>query len=107
MTLKKRGLSRGLEALLKPDSTEKIQPVQKKRSSVDDMKKDPGQLGSKDLTGPRGVEISGNLFPESLSQAELISALFEHIRKENLMLLEEAEALRQMIEEFEQIVRRL
>jgi hypothetical protein len=37
----------------------------------------------------------------------LILALFEHIRKENLMLLEEAEALKRLLDEFEQVVGRL
>ena len=94
MTLKKRGLSRGLEALLKPDSLELKKPAQKARSLENDTKRGSGPSSLQEQARPNDLEISGQLFPESPAQSEL-------------MLLEEAEALKRLIEEFEQIIERL
>lgn len=85
MTFKKRGLGRGLEALLTDDSSkeEKYQPV--KDVSQDEMQ--PADV----------AEVDG--------RTAMVVALFKNIQREHLALLEEAEALRKLIEEFESIVR--
>lgn len=85
MTFKKRGLGRGLEALLADDSSkeEKYQPV--KDVSQDEMQ--PADV----------AEVDG--------RTAMVVALFKNIQREHLALLEEAEALRKLIEEFESIVR--
>lgn len=93
MTLRKRGLGRGLEALLADDSAkdEKHQP--KTEQSAD-------YQAVKDV-GPDEIQASD----EVDSRTALVAALFKNIQREHLNLLEEAEALKKMIEEFEAIVR--
>ncbi|MGZ4997122.1 MAG: hypothetical protein ACXV74_07475 [Methylobacter sp.] len=93
MTFRKRGLGRGLEALLADDSAkEKIQQPQAVQSAENQPSKDVVEDEV-----PVNGEIDG--------RATMVVALFKNIQKENRMLLEEAEALRKLIEEFEAIVR--
>jgi len=85
MTLKKRGLGRGLEALLAEDSSKEEKypshtPQASEYPPVKNTEQDETQLVS-------------------------VIALFKNIQKENLILQEEAEALRKLIEEFELMVR--
>ncbi len=86
MNLKKRGLGRGLEALLADDSAkeEKWQPPVKEVSQG---------------------ETQPAIAPEADKQTAMVVAFFKSIQKEHHTLLEEAEGLRKMIEEFEAIVR--
>ncbi|MCK9396569.1 MAG: hypothetical protein M0Q44_13380 [Methylobacter sp.] len=85
MTLRKRGLGRGLEALLADDSgqEENHQPVR-------DM--------------PQG-EAQPAAVAELDKQTAMVVAFFKGIQKEHQTLLEEAENLRQLIEDFESIIR--
>ncbi len=85
MSLKKRGLGRGLEALLAEDSAkeEKHQPV-------------------KDV---RQGETQFAAVAEVDKQTAMVVTFFKSIQKEHQTLLEEAESLRKLIEEFESIVR--
>jgi len=93
MTLRKRGLGRGLEALLADDSAkEKIQQPQAVQLNENQPFKDADQDEEQAIE-----EIDGG--------AAMVFALFKNIQKENRMLLEEAEALRKLIAEFEAIVR--
>ncbi len=85
MTLRKRGLGRGLEALLVDvaDKEEKHQPVP---VATD---------GS--ASGTQAREVDG--------RTAMVVELFKSIQREHLVLLDEAEALRALIDEFESIVR--
>ncbi|MCF7967036.1 MAG: hypothetical protein K9L79_16090 [Methylobacter tundripaludum] len=89
MTLKKRGLGRGLEALLAEE--EKHQPK-------------TGQAGAypaaKDADQDE-MQSAG----EAGGQTAMLVAFFKDIQREHLTLLAEAEALRKLMEEFEAIVR--
>ncbi|MDO9422805.1 MAG: hypothetical protein Q7T40_01260 [Methylobacter sp.] len=92
MTLKKRGLGRGLEALLADDSA----------------KKETHQPQTKQSADNRSVKDKIRLKPETIEavdeRAGMVVALFKNIQRENLLLLEEAEALKKLIEEFESIL---
>ena len=119
MTAKKRGLSRGLEALLNADSiklekdsgSESMNP--QALAHVNELQKtkpmtyDPvaGIQQKKSMQGTK--DNASAMIDAADSQSALVLALFEHIRKENLMLLEEAEALKRLIEEFELIIGRI
>ena len=93
MTFRKRGLGRGLEALLADDSAkEKIHQSQAVQSDENQPSKDV-------------IQDEAQAIEEVDDQAAMVVALFKNIQKENRMLLEEAEALRKLIEEFEAIVR--
>ena len=48
---------------------------------------------------------AGGITEEVDGRTAMVVALFKNIQRENLILLEEAEALRKLIEEFESIVR--
>lgn len=85
MNLKKRGLGRGLEALL-----------------ADDSAKEETHQPTKDASQS---EILVEVTEEADKQTAILVALFKNIQKERLALQEEAEALRKLIEEFESIVR--
>jgi ParB-like chromosome segregation protein Spo0J len=74
MTLKKRGLGRGLEALLVDVSTKQEVPV---------------------------------IIKEMDEREAMAITLIETIQNENLNLLQEAEALKMLIDEFEAMVRLL
>lgn len=82
MTLRKHGLGRGLEALLADDSA-KHQPT-------------------KDV---RQGETQPVVAPEVDKQTAMVVAFFKNIQREHHTLLEEAESLRKLLEEFEAIVR--
>jgi hypothetical protein len=85
MTLRKHGLGRGLEALLADDSAneEQHQPVKEVRQG----------------------ETQSAVAPEVDKQTAMVVSFFKIIQKEHHALLEEAESLRKLIEEFESIVR--
>lgn len=83
MTLHKRGLGRGLEALLADDSTK-----------VDI------NLSAKQIDMPLPTMSK---FDDG--KAAMLVTLIKNIQKEHLTLLEEAESLKKLIEEFESIVR--
>ena len=79
MNLKKRGLGRGLEALLADDSAneQKHQPV-------------------KDV---RQGEIQPAVAPEIEKQTAMVVAFFKSTQKEHHALLEEAESLKKLLDE--------
>jgi hypothetical protein len=92
MTLKKRGLGRGLEALLADDSAKEEQYRQQIRKTEE----------GKDAaiwTTPEAVTGKAE------DRSAMVVALFKNIQRENRILLEEAESLRQLIAEFELLVR--
>ncbi|MDO9049475.1 MAG: hypothetical protein Q7U66_17290 [Methylobacter sp.] len=93
MTLRKRGLGRGLEALLADESAkEQIHQSQTVQS---------GEYQPSKGVGQDEVQV----IEEVDDRAAMVVALFKNIQRENLILLEEAEALRKLIIEFESIVR--
>jgi len=85
MSLRKRGLGRGLEALLAEDSAkeDRLHPV-KDRSTED---------------------VRSEAIAEVDKQAAMVVAFFKGVQKEHHTLLEEAENLKKMIEDFEAIIR--
>lgn len=100
MTLKKRGLGRGLEALLvdvgaKEEllptlQTDACQPVQDEETQ----------------TLPPSVEVRSKARTGEVDErTAMVVELFKNIQREHLVLLEEAEALKKMIEEFESMIR--
>ncbi|MDO9270387.1 MAG: hypothetical protein Q7T96_14880 [Methylobacter sp.] len=93
MNLRKRGLGRGLEALLADESAKE----QKQQSQT---------VQSVEYQSSKGVSQDEAQVIEAVDdRAAIVGALFKNIQKENLLLLEEAETLRKLIEEFEAIVR--
>ncbi len=100
MTLKKRGLGRGLEALLvdvsAKDELHQSQAMQADCQTVPDETRSIPVNGGADA-GAQAGEVDG--------RTAMVIELFKNIQREHLVLLEEAEALRKMIEEFESIVR--
>jgi len=107
MNLRKRGLGRGLEALLADDSAkEKQHPSQTIQPGDHQLTKD---VERDDIqSAPALVEQCMDatvVTEEADGRAAMVVALFKNIQRENLILLEEAEALRQLIIEFESIVR--
>ena len=85
MTVKKRGLGRGLEALLADDSAKEEQ--QATQTEVYAPAKEPVQ---------RTEQVD--------DRSATVVALFKNMQRENRLLLEEAESLKQLIAEFEAIV---
>jgi hypothetical protein len=85
MNLKKRGLGRGLEALLADDSA--------------------GEQKQQPTTDVRQGEMQPAAVAEVDKQTAMVVAFFKEVQKEHRELLEEAEALKQMIEDFESIIR--
>jgi ParB family transcriptional regulator, chromosome partitioning protein len=144
MTIKKRGLGRGLEALLANVSTteEKHQlqtlPINTLQKSIhlspDDMNSDEltnavtmpdtlepvvvrkiadnnDEMGAGEKTW-RAARLAGlqevpAIIKERDDREATAIALIETIQKENLKLVQEAEDLRKLIDEFEAMVRRL
>ena len=91
MSLKKRGLGRGLEALLVDVST-KEEKHQLQTLPIDILQ--------------RGHHLPpDDMDPEELQ--DIAIALIETIQRENLNLLQEAEGLRKLLDEFEAMVRHL
>jgi len=126
MTLKKRGLGRGLEALLVDVSAkeEKQQPKTlqsgdyqpaKDVSQEDIQAMSMASYDSMDETAPGSLATfppskedrsgSGAVTKEVDGRMAMVVALFKNIQREQLILQEEAETLRKLIEEFESIVR--
>jgi ParB family chromosome partitioning protein len=107
MTFKKRGLGRGLDALLADDSAkaEKYQPhtLQSgdypavKDAEHDDIQPIPAVIDNGKGAGTQIEQVDG--------RTAVVLGLFKSIQREHLNLLEEAEALRKLIEEFESVVR--
>jgi len=91
MTLKKRGLGRGLEALL-ADEPAKEEPQQQV------------QILPVNEPALAGVQLAPVMVEDVDDRADTVIALFKSIQRENLILREEAEALRALIEEFEALV---
>jgi hypothetical protein len=77
MNLKKRGLGRGLEALLADE--EKHQPVKDVRQG--------------EIQPAAGAEVD--------KQTAMVVAFFKSVQKEHHALLEEAESLKKLLEEFD------
>ena len=91
MSLKKRGLGRGLEALL-VDVSSKEGKHQLKTQPVDNLH--------------QGIHMpSDDMNSDELQ--DIAIALIETIQKENFNLLQEAECLRNLLDEFEAMVRNL
>jgi ParB family chromosome partitioning protein len=147
MSIKKRGLGRGLEALLVNVSTKEekhqlrtlpIDILQKSNHLPhDDMNSDELQELTNAITAPdtfepvvvrkiadnnyeivagenrwRAARLAGlqevpAIIKERDDREAMALALIETIQKENLKLVQEAEDLRKLIDEFEAIVRRL
>ena len=91
MSLKKRGLGRGLEALLVDVDTKDA--------------KHQSQILPIDILQPGKHPPPDEMNSDELQ--ELALALIETIQQENLNLLQEAEALRNLLDEFEVMVRNL
>jgi hypothetical protein len=89
MNFKKRGLGRGLEALLVDVS------VKEEKHQLQTLPIDTHQRGN-------------HLYPNDMNSDELQNVaieLIETIQKENLNLVQEAEALRTLMDEFEAMLR--
>jgi len=97
MTLKKRGLGRGLEALL-VDVSSKEEKHHLQTLPIDILQRG-NHLPSDDMNSDELKEMDD---PE----AQTI-VLIETIQRENLDLLQEAEGLRMLLDEFEAMVRHL
>ncbi|MGR9052292.1 MAG: hypothetical protein ACU84J_06560 [Gammaproteobacteria bacterium] len=109
MTDKKRGLSRGLEALLKiePKAVDIDALSHDDRVISEQLKRLLERQNTPTWPAPPGAADSGSLaYGRAGVEASLVLELFEHIRKENMNLLEEAEALKSLIDEFEQMLKR-
>lgn len=99
MNLKKRGLGRGLEALLA------------ETPSKEDADRQPTDLANHQpvISEPQSPTVSEDkILPDSvlLDQSAMAIALVKNIQRENLLLQEEALVLKNLLEEFEQILRR-
>ena len=94
MNLKKRGLGRGLEALLVDVSAKEVRPFLHHGNHLP-----PDAMNSDELQ--RGAVIINKMTdPEAVALA-----LIETLQQENLNLLQEAVVLRQLVDEFETMVR--
>lgn len=147
MTIKKRGLGRGLEALLVDVST-KEEKHQQQTQPIDNYKKsnhlthdDMNSEGLEEFTnaktradtieqvverktvennyeivagenrwsvaGSAGLQEIPVIIEEMYDREAIAAALIETIKKENLNLLQEANNLKKLIDEFEAMVRHL
>ena len=93
MNLKKRGLGRGLEALLVDVSAKEDRPFLHHGNHLP-----PDAMNSAELAAP--TIINKITDPEAVALA-----LIETLQQENLNLLQEAVVLRQLVDEFETMVR--
>ncbi|MGZ5008719.1 MAG: hypothetical protein ACXWFI_13770 [Methylobacter sp.] len=84
MSFRKRGLGRGLEALLAEESAKEDRQQSVKERSAEEV---------------RSAAV------ETDKQAAMVVAFFKGVQKEHHALLEEAENLKKMIEDFEAIIR--
>ncbi|MEQ1530042.1 MAG: hypothetical protein ABL925_12060 [Methylococcales bacterium] len=103
MNLKKRGLGRGLEALLAEtpgkDESESRQIIDEIQSAVADEKLQQANVAiAEDIGGAQSSEI--------LKQPAMAISLIKNIQRENLLLQEEAVAFMTLLEEFEQMLKR-
>ncbi|TAN65758.1 MAG: hypothetical protein EPN17_15640 [Methylobacter sp.] len=117
MTLRKRGLGRGLEALLVDvaDKEEKYPPQTSQAGeyrAVKDRHQDEIKAAPVLVDNDMTVVTPPFLAAKSAAQAgevdgrtAMVVELFKNIQREHLVLLDEAESLRKLIEEFESIVR--
>ncbi len=128
MTVKKRGLGRGLEALLVDVASKEEMPQSQTQSADsqpvkgaarDDIQSMPppvsddldtevvaSEMGEVDsVLEQRSTAMQGAIAEPVDDKAAIVMALFKNIQKEHLVLLEEAEALKKLIEEFEAMVR--
>ncbi len=96
MTIKKRGLGRGLEALLVDVPVTEDNP-QQPLASASIANSEPDALIEK-LETPQFIEETN---------AQYANTLVEKLRQENATLLHEAEALRTLINELTDIIERL
>jgi len=98
MNLKKRGLGRGLEALLAelPDKeVDSIKPGEQRPEHSNSLSQEPiNEL--KTHTIDDGIQKH---------QSEVTIALIKNIQRENLLLQQEAMEFKKILEEFEQLLR--
>jgi hypothetical protein len=92
MTFKKRGLGRGLEALL-VDVSSKEEKHQLQTLPIDNLH--------------RGSHLPPDDMDSDDEREAIAIALIETIQKETLNLLQEAEGLKALLDEFEAMVRQL
>lgn len=105
MTLRKRGLGRGLEALLVDvaDKEEKYQPQTMQSGEYPPVK---NRHQEEVPSAPASMEAGSTAQAGEVDgRTAMVVELFKSIQREHLVLLDEAEALRKLIEEFESIVR--
>jgi hypothetical protein len=98
MNLKKRGLGRGLEALLAevPDKeVDAIKPVDQHPEHSNSSSQEPI------------IELKTRSIDDGLHkhQPEVTIALIKNIQRENLLLQQEAMEFKKILEEFEQLLR--
>jgi hypothetical protein len=98
MNLKKRGLGRGLEALLAevPDKeVDAIKPVDQRSEHSNALIQEPIN------------ELKQHSIDDGLQkhQPEVTIALIKNIQRENLLLQQEAMEFKKILEEFEQLLR--
>ncbi|UOA09908.1 hypothetical protein [Methylobacter sp. S3L5C] len=125
MTIKKRGLGRGLEALLanvsakeaitRPQTSPLNSPHKNRHPSPDDINSD--ELIAEPVVVQKIAENNAEIAPrlpevpiinKAIDEREaMASALIEIIQQENRHLLQETEDLRKLIDEFEAMVRHL
>lgn len=125
MTIKKRGLGRGLEALLanvsakeeiaRPQTSPINNPQKDQHLSPDTINSD--KLIAEPVAVQKIVENNAEIAPELqdvpvinkvMDEREAVAtALIETIQQENRHLLQETEDLRKLIDEFEAMVRHL
>ncbi|WP_020158732.1 hypothetical protein [Methylobacter marinus] len=125
MTLKKRGLGRGLEALLvdvpakdrKDTAKTDAKPVEQRREQSPSITSKPEiyPLERKEqLPGKSQGSVAAEKQPKPApatvekvnEQATIAAALIKNVQRENHNLLEEAESLISLLDEFELMVRR-
>jgi ParB family chromosome partitioning protein len=108
MTVKKRGLGRGLEALLVDVSTKGEIPPQQ-TTPINNRQKN-NHLSTNNINADELLPepVVAQKIGKAMNDREAVtSALIKTIQKENRHLLQEAENLRQLINEFEAMVRHL
>ena len=95
MTVKKRGLGRGLEALLVDVSAKE-----------DKASLHHGNLPSDTMNSDELQKAPGTI--NKITDAEIVAlALIETMHQENINLLQEAIALRELVDEFAAMIRHL